>query len=791
MARSNDLANRVVYEAAERWVQSALRNDDSLFTPGRPIWSGVVVDELHRRFVEQPDESGDPFHVKLQRQLSGGSDSAIQLMGETLYVHFLVASPDAVRGSKKREHIDRVLGWLEQPVSVPSDLDQALDRGLVATGVAFHTFRPFQIGFIVRMLREWKRLEAGEVERLLDDPWAFREWLYSLPVQTAYIQREALLHLVHPDVFEQVVSRDMKASIDKAFSQLVSRPDQNIDRRLLEIRRNLEEEYGVDFNFWDPRILPIWQPDSSQWGQFIQWAGRLYRQDHFDEWERDYKLDVAQRLAQARDAVLSGDAWYERLKTAFTTNNNLTAWQTNDKFLRWCESNGDLAHQVLTRIWEPGKGVEDLLVAARDNIPSEVIGGRGTRAMLASFLMMAIEPTDFPIYRRTPFEKGFRITGFSFPEGDEVDVYTHALEFLDKIGQEAERRGLALRDRLDAQAVLWAVVKWPIDDLPFTDKEKEALRRFRDGEISDDDEEETVETAEMSSLSELAERLMLDREELERIESLLTDKKQVIFYGPPGTGKTYVAQELARVLAGRDGRVDLVQFHPSYAYEDFVEGYRPAELQGGQPGFVLREGPLKKIAKAATANPGTPHILIIDEINRGNVAKVFGELYFLLEYRARDISLQYSDERFSLPPNLWIIGTMNTADRTIALLDAALRRRFYFVPFYPDQPPIEGLLRRWLTRHKSDLRWVADAVEAANRQLEDRNLAIGPSHFLRSDLDEARVELIWQHAIIPYLQEQFIGEGDRWMDFTLGRMRQVKPVNNGEASEEDADAASD
>ena len=147
----------------------------------------------------------------------------------------------------------------------------------------------------------------------------------------------------------------------------------------------------------------------------------------------------------------------------------------------------------------------------------------------------------------------------------------------------------------------------------------------------------------------------------------------------------------------QDDAVKIVQFHPSYAYEDFVEGYRPHLHNGGQPGFRLVEGPLKRLALRASENPDVVHVLLIDEINRGNIAKVFGELYYLLEYRDEAIDLQYGGgQGFSLPKNLWLIGTMNTADRSIALIDAALRRRFYFVPFFPDQPPIRGLLRRWL-----------------------------------------------------------------------------------------------
>jgi 5-methylcytosine-specific restriction protein B len=118
---------------------------------------------------------------------------------------------------------------------------------------------------------------------------------------------------------------------------------------------------------------------------------------------------------------------------------------------------------------------------------------------------------------------------------------------------------------------------------------------------------------------------------------------------------------------------------------------------------------------------------------------------------------------------------MNTADRSIALLDAALRRRFCFIPFFPDKPPIEGLLRRWLQQNKPHLEWIADAVDRANAQLGDRNVGIGPSYFMRGNLSEEWIELIWEHAITPYLAEQFFGEEDRLGEFELARLRFGEP----------------
>jgi 5-methylcytosine-specific restriction protein B len=293
-----------------------------------------------------------------------------------------------------------------------------------------------------------------------------------------------------------------------------------------------------------------------------------------------------------------------------------------------------------------------------------------------------------------------------------------------------------------------------------------------------------------SDVDQLADELLLPAEWLQRVLELLEDKKQVIFYGPPGTGKTYVARQLARFIAPDDLHRKTVQFHPSYSYEDFVEGYRPRATDEGNVRYELTPGPLRRLAETAEKS-AEPCVLLIDEINRGNIAKVFGELYYLLEYRGDgdQIELQYGSDPFELPDNLLIIGTMNTADRSIALLDAALRRRFHFVAFFPDQWPVDGLLRRWLKRHEPTMVYVADLVDTVNRMLPDRHLQIGPSYFMRPGLDRQWLERIWSHSVLPYIEEQFFDEPDRAEQFTLSRIEQL--VNQGADGPQDPNEESE
>jgi 5-methylcytosine-specific restriction protein B len=265
----------------------------------------------------------------------------------------------------------------------------------------------------------------------------------------------------------------------------------------------------------------------------------------------------------------------------------------------------------------------------------------------------------------------------------------------------------------------------------------------------------TSATVELRSPTpDLAQALHVEQAWLQEVIDLLNDRPQLIFYGPPGTGKTFLAQRIAQ-FAGGDN-VELVQFHAAYSYEDFMEGFRPTE----DGAFKLKPGPMRKVVDKATDDPTTPYFLIIDEINRGNLAKVFGELYFLLEYRDENVTLLYSDEPFVLPKNVYIIGTMNTADRSIALVDAAMRRRFAFLPLHPAEEPTDDLLRRWLVAEGFSTR-VADLHEELNRRIEDADFKIGPSYFMRHKLHEddgTSIRRVWRTSILPLLEEHHFGE---------------------------------
>jgi 5-methylcytosine-specific restriction enzyme B len=270
------------------------------------------------------------------------------------------------------------------------------------------------------------------------------------------------------------------------------------------------------------------------------------------------------------------------------------------------------------------------------------------------------------------------------------------------------------------------------------------------------------------------EGVFLSRDEFSQALERLESKRNVIVEGPPGVGKTFVAEKLAYALmeAADPRRITKVQFHPSYSYEDFVRGFRPTSVAAQ---FQLLDGPFLRACQAAASQPDLRHVLIIDEINRGNTSQVFGELLMLLEADKREmkpgVTLLYPrspDERFSVPRNLFVIGTMNRADRSLALVDYALRRRFAFISLSPRFG--DPAFRKWLSdRGMADelIQHVITRMNALNATIEEdrqlgREYRIGHSFFCPRGDDFSALTVSWfrrivETEIIPLLDEYWFG----------------------------------
>ena len=322
-----------------------------------------------------------------------------------------------------------------------------------------------------------------------------------------------------------------------------------------------------------------------------------------------------------------------------------------------------------------------------------------------------------------------------------------------------------------------AVMKTLTDITSYTDYVEKLHALFVD---DTEDVEEVETTYPPYDVDKFLEEVYMNITDYHTLTGLIRTKKNVILQGAPGVGKTFAAKRLAYSMMGQkdQDRVMLVQFHQSYTYEDFIEGFRPTSAGSG---FEIKKGSFYNFCKKAEEDLENEYFFIIDEINRGNLSKIFGELFMLIENDKRGNSLQllYSDEKFNVPSNVYIIGMMNTADRSLAMLDYALRRRFAFYTMNPGFNS-DGFraYKRKLASSKMD-KLIAcveslNSVIAADDSLGE-GFCIGHSYFCNiEDATDTVLSNIVEYELVPLLKEYWFDEPIKVKDWTNNLRSAIK-----------------
>ena len=721
-----------ILEAAEKWKQQCLLDGGSLFGEER-LWTRELFEELKTHFVEHPEKGSRSFEEKLHDQLADTSPQAKRLWAEITWAYLLIVA--SVKGVTKVDRIRRVWEW--SGVALPEDhwaLGDVLHEGFVTPGQAYHRHQWREFAFIVTLMLAWTAMSRAERVSLLSDSWRFSNWVDGQMGRQRRQFRHALLFLLCPDDFEPTMATNHKKKMVKAFREETGTNLDverlglgDLDKAVRDIRQGLEGEHpGREVDFYDREFRRIWldgpvTPDD------------IDHPDGTDDetWCRErFGTSDVWVIAPGEGARL----WSEFLELGIAA----IGW---DDLGDLCEyESRDAIHGALI---ENGHGDNPIMASlatwefAHEMKKGDIVLAKRGRSVLLGW---------------------GRVTGDYSYDSDRAEFQ-------------------------NVRTVKWSPCVTPLTlSAPITTKTltrftaykdwlREVFESIDDGEAGPGNGPE-IPAAEPYDFATALDGLFLEDRQFRQILDSISLRKNLILQGPPGVGKTFIARRVAWCLMGHKDHecVEMVQFHQSYAYEDFVQGWRPTE----HGGFTLRNGVFFEFCERAKQQPDKKFVFIIDEINRGNLSRIFGELLMLIEADKRGpehaIALTYgsSDERFSVPDNVHLLGLMNTADRSLAIVDYALRRRFAFEALKPAYG--NGKFREFLL--EADVE--PNLVDRIDRNLgtlnerirHDKDLGpgfeIGHSYFVPEEsADEQWYRATVETQIVPLLREYWFDLPDQ------------------------------
>jgi hypothetical protein len=574
--------------------------------------------------------------------------------------------------------------------------------------------------------------------------------------------RAKTLHLYFPEHFLPIANPSHLANILRYFGQKPVKGLHARNRQLLAYLRSQPEFADFDtvqmmrfLYAYDLHEQPVIFRKPDVLVEAIEGFARFARTARYQRDEYDYKRDLLHVLhealsniteAEAADMVGKLTAWVSSYRKEI---DNLTSWQNRDVFERYLTAvPADQTHLQLQALLDEDGDLQERINSFREGFESDYqvyVDEPGRLGLgFISLLLMGADMETHIIYRAMVIRKACKDWGvedFTTGKRNDGDKYTHLQALVPPLQARLTKAIDRKADLIDVHSLLW---------FNYSD-EYDVFKRAEEGQK--------------------------DHKFMRELLRIVERTRNIILYGPPGTGKTYWVEQYRRRLPAQ--QTFFVTFHQSYAYEEFVEGLKPSSVDG-QIRYHVMPGIFRQVCAAAAADPDNEYLLVVDEINRANIAKVFGELITLIEDDKRlgatneiRLKLPYSGAEFSVPANLTILGTMNTADRSIALLDIALRRRFTFIPVMPNPTLLEA-------QHIQDVdlpRLLRSLNERITRLL-DQDHQIGHSYFINVT-NLADLRFVWKHRILPLLQEYFYNDGER-LQAVLGERFVVLQPTDGE-----------
>jgi MoxR-like ATPase len=854
MARYHD--QTAIYEVARTFAEECLFKDGSYFWPGEQVWTEANLDTIWREFAEKPDEGRDSFVVKWAKQLAGQSVEIFRLAYEVTAIYCLFPSSAQFGPEAKQNLLQDVRGMGPDLGTNSSERnsvfqDAILGVGIGMPGTGYLTNRPFHIGMYLAFASVVKRSGERSLERL--NPKATVHEALAMVGSTMHHQPYAslniLLHIFWPDQFEGTSSADYKRRMARNLSTKFGLNElDDVDATILQARKYIEEgeHFPKDFNMYSDAVRPLWDeasaPSASKKFELAaQFRERVLENNRSFLWPNVENVWTPENALAALELTkhLAGqtqaEAHAEMLQILREAERPIfhilcdvrAAYVLRSVGKEWIAENLLQSYITMQGPFDGDQQTRQALVnSASEKYPGMVKGSGGVPTINQMLIILAglqailadpksIGDRDAMVARL--FNHSVKI------ENDGLMYFPFwILLYLMYPEQVPPTPAWSLRERLRRKyRYMTEGIEYPNYMAELADVRARLDPDFDPytfdffaepwvslgsnqslaggGEVEVEGPEVEADDRVDPTIADLAAATHLDESFLREIKNLLDSKPQLIFEGPPGSGKTFVAEKFARYITGqpldgdRNDQIELIQFHQSYSYEDFVEGIRPDTNDDGQLVYEVVPGIFLELVSRAIQRPLEKFVLIIDEINRGNVSRILGELMLLLEYREQTATLPYSKQQLRIPDNLYIIGTMNSADRSLSQIDYALRRRFYFVPFMSVEHGKATVLERWLQLHAPQSMAAVPLFVALNNRLRQHmgtdDLQVGHSYFMRADIHtDTMQQQVWKYAVMPLLREYLYHHRDRdtlLQQYTLSVLNPPKePVGQDEAVNE-------